>query len=310
MMTWNIRTGGRDRTGPDRRDLVCRVVAAQAPDVLAVQELRGFDRPGVLAGFADLVGMRPYLARTCFGQPVAVLVRPPWRIRSAGPVRRPFHHAAQRVELATTAGPLTVLSTHLDPYTGLRRRVEAGWLVGAVRRAPGELALLAGDLNTLDPGTEHADRVARLPAAYRRRHLRRDGRTVETRAVARLLAAGLVDLWTHAGGPADPTYADGPADATHVAGLADPTHAAGLADPTHAAGSAGPGHAAGPAGAGLTAPTRHGGGVEFSGMRLDYLLGTPALAARLRDFHVVRGGDTEYASDHYPVVAELDLDPA
>ncbi|WP_432905107.1 endonuclease/exonuclease/phosphatase family protein [Micromonospora matsumotoense] len=274
MMSWNIRTGGRDRTGPDRRDLVCRVVAAQAPDVLAVQELRGFDRPGVLAGFADRVGMRPYLARTCFGQPVAVLVRPPWRTRSAGPVRRPFHHAAQRVELATAAGPLTVLSTHLDPYTGLRRRVEAGWLVGAVRRAPGELALVAGDLNTLDPGTEHADRVARLPAAYRRRHLRRDGRTVETRAVARLLAAGLVDLWTRA------------------AGLADPTRAGGAVE------------------AGLTAPTRHGGGVEFSGMRLDYLLGTPALAARLRDFHVVRGGDTEYASDHYPVVAELNLDPA
>ncbi|MEV4727635.1 endonuclease/exonuclease/phosphatase family protein, partial [Micromonospora humida] len=114
-MTWNIRTGGRDRTGPDRRDLVCRVVTAQTPDVLAVQELRGFDRPGVLAGFADRLGMRPYLARTCLGQPVAVLVRPPWRPSSAGPVRRPLHHAAQRVELATTAGPLTVLSAHLDP---------------------------------------------------------------------------------------------------------------------------------------------------------------------------------------------------
>ncbi|WP_431886537.1 endonuclease/exonuclease/phosphatase family protein [Micromonospora wenchangensis] len=271
VMTWNIRTGGRDRTGPDRRDLVCRVVTAQAPDVLAVQELRGFDRPGVLAGFADRLAMRPYLARSCFGQPVAVLVRLPWRTRSAGPVRRPLHHAAQRVELATTAGPLTVFSVHLDPYTGLRRRIEAGWLAAAVRRVPGELALLAGDLNTLDPGTDHTGRVARLPVAYRRRHLRRDGRTVDTRAVARLLAAGLVDLWTHAAGPADP---------------------------------------GGSAEAGLTAPTRHGGGVEFSGMRLDYLLGTPALAARLRDVHVVRGGDTEYASDHYPVVADLDLDPA
>ncbi|MEU1887586.1 endonuclease/exonuclease/phosphatase family protein [Micromonospora rifamycinica] len=284
VMTWNIRTGGRDRGGPDRRDLVARVVAAQAPDVLAVQELRGFDRPGALAGFADRVGMRGHLARTCFGQPVAVLVRPPWPTRSAGPVRRPFHHAAQRVELGTTAGPLTVLSAHLDPYSGWRRRIEAGWLAGALRRAPGELVLLAGDLNTLDPGTGHADRVARLPAAYRRRHLRRDGRTVETRAVARLLAAGLVDLWTH-----------------HAAGPAERTRAGGPVDPTAADG---------PVEDGLTAPTRHGGGVEFSGMRLDYLFGSPALAARLRAVRVVRGGDTEYASDHYPVVAELDLDPA
>ncbi|MFG1778153.1 endonuclease/exonuclease/phosphatase family protein [Micromonospora sp. NPDC049048] len=284
-MTWNIRTGGRDRGGADRRDLLVRVVAAERPDVLALQELRGFDdRPaaapapgggrraaagGALADFAGRVGMRPHLARSCFGQPVAVLLRPPLRALAATRVRRPFHHAAQRVTVATTAGALTVLSVHLDPYSGLRRRVEAGWAAAALRRAPGELGMLAGDLNTLDPVAEHTDRIARLPAAYRRRHLRRDGRTVETRAVARLLAAGLVDLYAAISPPDD-----------------------GTAD------------------AGLTAPTRHGGGAEFSGMRLDYLFGTAALAERVRDCRVLRGGDTEYASDHYPVVADLDLDPA
>ncbi|MGY3519882.1 endonuclease/exonuclease/phosphatase family protein [Micromonospora sp. PTRAS2] len=269
VMTWNIKTGGRDRTGPGRLDRVARVVAAHRPDLLAAQELRGFDSGGVLAGFAAAVGMEPYLARSCFGQPVAVLARPPLRVVAAGPVRRPFHHAAVRVTVATDAGPLTMIGAHLDPYSGLRRRVEAGWLAGAVGRAPGAgrgaLALLAGDLNTLAPGVDHTDRVARLPAAYRRRHLRRDGRTVETRAVARLAAAGLVDLYA-ALAPADD---EGP-----------------------------------------TAPTRHGGGAEFSGMRLDYLLGTPALAGLARSCVVVRGGDTEYASDHYPVLADLDLRPA
>ncbi|MBQ1073546.1 endonuclease/exonuclease/phosphatase family protein [Micromonospora sp. C31] len=273
-MTWNIRTGGRDRGGADRRDRLVRVVAAERPDVLALQELRDFDAGGVLDDFADRVGMRPHLARSCFGQPVAVLLRPPLRAIAATRVRRPFHHAAQRVTVATTAGALTVLSVHLDPYSGLRRRVEAGWAAAALRRAPGELALLAGDLNTLDPVAEHTDRVARLPAAYRRRHLRRDGRTVETRAVARLLAAGLVDLYAAAAGRQRDGAATGPPDA------------------------------------GLTAPTRHGGGAEFSGMRLDYLFGTAALADRVRDCRVLRGGETEYASDHYPVVADLDLDPA
>ncbi|MEH1098844.1 endonuclease/exonuclease/phosphatase family protein [Micromonospora sp. CPCC 205561] len=262
-MTWNVRTGGRDSGGADRRGLLARVVAAERPDVLALQELRDFDSGDVLADFAGRVGMRPHLARSCLGQPVAVLLRPPLRALAATRVRRPFHHAAQRVTVATTAGPLTVLSVHLDPYLGLRRRVEAGWAAAALRRCPGEWGLLAGDLNTLDPIAEHAERVARLPVAYRRRHLRRDGRTVETRAVARLLAAGLVDLYAAAGPP------DG----------------------------------------GLTAPTRHGG-AEFSGMRLDYLFGTPALADRVRDCRVLRGGDAEYASDHYPVVADLDLDPA
>ncbi|QLQ40082.1 endonuclease/exonuclease/phosphatase family protein [Micromonospora robiginosa] len=259
VMTWNIRTGGRDRDGTDRRDRIVSVVTAQRPDVLALQELRGLD--GTLGGLARRVDMTPHLARSCFGQPVAVLVRPPLRVLAAGSVRRPFHHAAARVRIATPAGPLTVVSTHLNPYSGRRRRIEAGWLAAAVRRGGGELALLAGDLNTLEPAVDHADRLAGLAAAYRRRHLRRDGRTVDTRAVARLLDGGLVDLWPRAGG-----------DAT----------------------------------GGLTVPTGHGG-AEFAGMRLDYLLATPALADRVRAVRVIRGGDAETASDHYPVLAELDL---
>ncbi|MEV0005777.1 endonuclease/exonuclease/phosphatase family protein [Micromonospora sp. NPDC050980] len=262
VMTWNIRTGGRDRDGNDRRDRIASVVAAHRPDMLALQELRGLDR--TLGGLAERMGMVPYLARSCFGQPVAVLVRPPLRVLRAGPVRRPFHHGAARVRVATTAGPLTVFSTHLNPYSGGRRRIEAGWLAAAVRRAGGELALLAGDLNTLEPAVDHTDRLAGLAAAYRRRHLRRDGRTVDTRAVARLLDGGLVDLWSRAGGDDR---------------------------------------------GGLTVPTGHGG-AEFAGMRLDYLLATPALAAHLRAVRVLRDADTDTASDHYPLLADLDLTPA
>nr|WP_204036911.1 endonuclease/exonuclease/phosphatase family protein [Micromonospora qiuiae] len=253
VMTWNIRTGGRDTGGPDRRDRIAQVIAGQRPDVLALQELRDLD----VSAFAARLGMRPYLARSWFGQPVAVLVRPPWQVLSAAPVRRPLHHAAQRVVLATGAGALTVIATHLHPYSGTRRLVEAGWAAAALRPAHDNLALLAGDLNTLDPYADHAERVARLPAAYRRRHLRRDGRTVETRAVARLLAAGLVDLGATAGS---------------------------------------------------TAPTRHGG-TEFSDMRLDYLLATPALAAHRTDVHVLRDPHTHHASDHYPLLADFTLPP-
>ena len=263
VMTWNIRTGGRDRGGPDRLDRVVTVVTEQRPDVLALQELRDFDRGGLLADVAGRVGMVPHLARSCVGQPVAVLVRAPWRVLHAGRVRRPFHHATARVVVGTAGGPLTVFSTHLNPYTGGRRRMEADWLAADLRRSGGELALLAGDLNTLDPTTDHTERLAGLSIRYRRRHLRRDGRTVDTRAVSRLLTAGLVDLYPAGGG----SEADG-----------------------------------------FTVPTRHGG-AEFAPMRLDYLLGTPAVAAVTRRVRVVRGGEADRASDHYPVVAELELTP-
>ncbi|MET8527934.1 endonuclease/exonuclease/phosphatase family protein [Micromonospora sp. NPDC005172] len=216
VMTWNIRTGGRDRGGPDRLDRVVQVVNQQMPDVLALQELRGFDQAGLMASVADRVGMTPHLARSCFGQPVAVLVRPPYRVVDAGTLRRPFHHAAARVVVSTAAGPLTVLGTHLWPYSGGRRRMEVDWLVAALRRAPGPLTLLAGDLNSLDPTVDHTARLAGLPALYRKRHLRRRGDAVDTRAVARLLAADLVDLWPSAN-----------AGAPEAAGLTVPTRFGG-----------------------------------------------------------------------------------
>ncbi|MEU7974810.1 endonuclease/exonuclease/phosphatase family protein [Micromonospora sp. NPDC049089] len=264
-MTWNIRTGGRDRGGLDRLDQVVQVIDEQAPDVLALQELRGFDRDGLMAGVAGRVGMVPHLARSCFGQPVAVLVRPPYRVVDARPVRRPFHHAAARVVVATSAGPLTVLGTHLYPYSGGRRRMEVDWLIAAMRRDQGPLTLITGDLNSLDPTVDHTDRLAGMPTLYRRRHLRRSGDTVDTRAVARLLAAGLVDLWP-----------SGNADAPEAAGYTVPT---GL------------------------------GGAEFAGMRLDYLLGSPAVAQRVRDCRVIRDGVAATASDHYPLLATLELSP-
>ncbi|MEQ4304109.1 endonuclease/exonuclease/phosphatase family protein [Plantactinospora sp. B6F1] len=273
-MTYNIKNGGRDGADPGRLDLVLQVVAEQRPDVLALQELRGLRRDrDRFDTLARRLGMRGYLAGGWFGQPVAVLVRPPVAPVVVAPVRRPFHHGAQRVVLDTDRGPLTVLSTHLHPYSGWRRLREAGWLVGAAsrggadrRRLPERLVLLAGDLNTLDPGGRHDERIGRLPPEYRKRHLMPDGVTVDTRAVAALYRAGFVDLFRPAG----------------PAGSAEPPH---------------------------TVPTSAGGGVEFTAMRLDYLLGTPPLARLAHPPRVVTGGAAESASDHYPLVVEFDLRP-
>jgi exodeoxyribonuclease-3 len=278
FMTWNIKTGATDRGGNDRLDAVTAVVARERPDVLALQELRDFHRGGErrLRILAEAVGMTPRLAPSLLGQPVAVLVRPPARITASASARWQLHHAAAVVTLGTDRGPLTVVSTHLNPFSPHRRMREARWLAerygpepsrfgrgpgwtGAVGSRAQRLMLLAGDLNALDPWTDHTDRMNRLPELYRKRHLRRDG-TVDTRTIAALEAAGLVDLWTTAG-----------------------------------------------TGDGLTAPTTRGGGKEFSGMRLDYILGSPAVADHVTACRVVRGDETEYASDHYPVVAELGL---
>jgi exodeoxyribonuclease-3 len=263
-MTYNIKTGGRGRL-----DAIARVIRGQRPDILALQELRSFDSDGgrLMGRLANDTEMHPFLARSWFGQPVAVLVREPASVRSAAPVRRPFHHAAEQVVVQTDRGRLTVIGAHLCPSSGRRRQWEARWL--AARADPTRMVLLMGDLNTLDPWTDHAERLRRLPERFRSRHVvaRRPGE-VDSRAIRVLDAKGFVDLFRS----------------------------------THPEGRTGAGEKD------YTAPTEHGGGAEFSGMRLDYILGTPTLAALTRGCSVVSGGETESASDHYPVVAVLDLE--
>ena len=250
VMTYNIRDGGR----PDRLPAVAQVIRAERPDVLALQELRGFDA-ATLGRFAEGLGMTGYLARSWLGQPVALLVRSPDAVLDGRRIRGPFHHAAAELTVATDAGPLRIIGTHLNPYSGSRRLAEARWLVRELD--PAALVLVLGDLNTLDPWTDHDERLRALPPRYRIRHRWR-GR-VDTRAVGTLIDAGLVDLARHAGHPAH------------------------------------------------TVPTTRGGGQEFSRMRLDYLLATAPLAAWSTGCRVVAGGPAEYASDHYPVRADLAL---
>jgi len=207
FLTWNIKTGGSG----GRLGAVLALLQRERPDVLALQELRGFAQGGGrrMREVADALGMTPVLAPSIFGQPVAVLVRSPLRIAGRSAVRWRLHHAAAVAVVPTSAGPLTVVSTHLNPFSPYRRLREARWL--AARYASG-LVLLAGDLNSLDPGTEHAARLARLGERYRRRHLGPDG-TADTRAIASLTAAGFTDLWRAAGdggGHTTPTTAGGP----------------------------------------------------------------------------------------------------
>ena len=255
FMTWNIKTGGGTRLSA-----ILTVLQREKPDLLALQELRHFGRNGgrTMHEVAEALGMTAHLAPSVFGQPVAVLARPPLRMTRTRAVRWQLHHAAAVATVPLDSGPLTVVSTHLNPFSPYRRLREARWL-SARYVSWRKSVIVAGDLNSLDPFTDHTERLARLHSLHRRRHMTADG-TADTRAMGAFADAALVDLWTAAG-----------------------------------------------QGDGLTAPTTQGGGAEFSGMRLDYILGTGPVARHVRSVRVVRGGETEYASDHYPVVAELDL---
>jgi exodeoxyribonuclease-3 len=178
-MTWNLLNGGASRL-PSITALINR----EQPDVLAIQELRGFPR----AAFEAATGLTGHVARSVFGQAVGVFVRPPWEITRRSSVRWQLHHAASAVTLRSGGESLSVVSTHLNPYAPERRRREAVWLTARFgHRGP---VVLAGDLNSLSvPGP--------LPPGYLRRHLGPDGK-VDTRAMAAFTRV-FTDAWLSAG---------------------------------------------------------------------------------------------------------------
>ncbi|MEV0901770.1 endonuclease/exonuclease/phosphatase family protein [Actinoplanes sp. NPDC049802] len=189
VMTWNIKNGGGDRL-----PAIIKVIGRQRPDVLTLQELQGFHRYGgrKLKDLAATLDMTAHLAPSALAQPVAVLVREPLWIARRTRISWRLHHAAAVAVVPTEAGPLTVVSAHLNPFSPYRRMREARWL--AARYAtPDGLALIAGDMNGLDPDGDHTAALAAQPSLYRRRHLDPDGRP-DTRALAAFREEGFTDL--------------------------------------------------------------------------------------------------------------------
>jgi exodeoxyribonuclease-3 len=262
VMTYNILTGGQDQLDDTRLDLVIDVITAQAPDVLVLQELNHAEQFGhrVLHRLENATGLRGFLATATTGFHVGVFVPKRATVMQTRASDVEFHHAKLEVSIATTGGPLRIVGTHLCPFGGDIRLAEAQRLgpYADARR----MTLLMGDLNSLDPGSEHSESLSRLPAHIRVRHQLADGETTDTRAVATLLNAGFVDLFRRFSAKENA----------------------------------------------YSVPTVGFGGGEFSGARIDYILASEPVAERASGCSIVSGGNADVASDHYPVVADLDLE--
>lgn len=274
VVSWNILNGGADpASGRARWRGQAELLAELAPDVLPLQEARGFDADGAAGlfqaeadlGMRGLLGLAPHT-----GQHTAVFLRAGLR-----PVRWEvdavhFHHALTQVQVLVPglAEPLQVASMHLSPLSPALRAAEVGWLAGLA--APGVLAVLGGDANSLAPGDPEPDDWPALPAHQRVRYLDLAGTSpqADRSAVAFLHAAGLVD--------AAHTCAHAGVDAGAAAG------AGGTVDTT-----------------GIV-PTRGYPDAEFVAFRSDHLLLSPALAAARAGYQVVQDHRAHASSDPCP----------
>ena len=262
VMTYNIENGGQDNLHDSRLDLVLQVVNDVNPDVLVLQEAMNFDTASnrKLRRFEQDIGLQGLLGKARTGQHVVVLVRERDAILESRVDVDNFYHAMVQVRLALRDGmTVTLIGTHLCPYSSQIRLDETRYLV-AHQRA-GEPMLLLGDLNTPDQSTKDS-RIRELAPEQRVRYLAPGNPDqVDRRAIERLEASGLIDLY----------------------------------------------QATGSGSQGNTVPTARARS-EFAEMRLDYAFGTPDLVRLTKCCYVASASPTDIASDHYPLVADIDVD--
>ena len=263
VLSYNTLYAGYDGGDPRRARAQISTINEIRPDVFLMQEAKGFDSGGGarLHELEAQIGMRGFLShapRT--GQNVAIFIRDPLRPLSFETDAANFHHALAvlRVEAPGAAKPLTFISAHLCPHGAEVRRREAAYLGAYV--SPVDMTLVAGDFNSASPHDADPGRFDELPAHHRARYLDDKLQGADRTVLARLEAAGWVDVGDALDAHRTPTV-----------------------------------------------PTPSYKDAEFAVMRCDYMLATKPLAAAAKSYAVVRTPETDWASDHYPIVATFDL---
>jgi endonuclease/exonuclease/phosphatase family metal-dependent hydrolase len=208
ILSWNTLLGGRDASDDRRARAQIKVIDERKPDILVLQELRGFDAHGGSWMYAieAQLGMRGFLAtapRT--GHHIGVFIRPWLRPLRFDIDHVNFHHtlAVLDVTIPGRENPLSVIGAHLCPSGAQSRRREAACL--GTRATPDRWTIIAGDLNTCSPHDPEPDDWHTLQSHHRIRYLADDLQSIDRSALAHLEAAGWVDLGHMMGAASHPT---------------------------------------------------------------------------------------------------------
>lgn len=196
VMTYNTLFAGFDGVDDRRRHDQFRVITEVDPDVLLLQEAKGY-----LAGGAALLydteralSMRGFVAEAAVtGQNTAIFIKHELTPFAFEPDAVRFHHAAAVLRFAAPGfdRPMTAISVHLCPNGPHVRRREASYLINYAD--PEALVLVAGDFNSVSPDDPEPEGIDDLPARFRARYVDETGRT-ERSTLAALKQAGYVDV--------------------------------------------------------------------------------------------------------------------
>lgn len=305
LLTYNILAGGAPRL-----DAIEAVIRASGADLVALQEAQ---RPDVLEALATRLGMHHTLAHVSSGWQVAALSRWPFeetRVHSGPGLPR----ALLEVVVAPSGGArLRLFVTHLSAAFRQRRAGEGlrlAELAGVLERMRAaretdEPHVLAGDFNSLAPGERlRATMVLRhalaVDAAKRAHQPDTQGHPGVDFILPPLARPLRVPLSLAARVPPLAWLCDQAASAYAPRDVVRRVREAGYTD-CYAARHPDPRTRA------FTCPS-----ASLAG-RIDYIFASPALAARLVCCEVLADAPERpvtRASDHRPVLARFQMDPA
>lgn len=206
VMTYNTLFGGFDGEDGHRFELQVEIIREADPDVLFVQEWRGFLANGgrLLYEAERRLGRRALVAAApVTGQNTAVLLKPGIEVIRFEANADHFHHAAAIAELRVPQldKPLTAISVHLCPMGPSVRLCEASYLANFA--VDDSYTIIGGDLNSVSPH-DPEPQLADLPARFRFRYADPDGKA-DRGTLAALERAGFTDIGFGLDGNAVPT---------------------------------------------------------------------------------------------------------
>lgn len=265
VISYNVLDGFT--THPERREPVARWLAGQQPDVVALEELNQFTEDR-LREQARLWGHDHAALLKLTGYPTGLTSRTP--ITAIERVVEGYHHGVLH---GRTAG-LDFLVVHLSPHEFRVRAVEAARIADWASRlmAEGRQVIVLGDFNSLSPVDRPFYESRGMIDYHRHRSESRDHPNLnqglpDFTVHQAFLDAALVDVVAR-------HTPQGPQRISCATPLIRP------ADADEAAWQRGQ-------------------------RRIDFLMATPALAARSVAARVVNDSSMDLLSDHYPILADF-----
>lgn len=151
LMTYNILNGGEDRL-----DSIVKVISGEKPDFLVINEANGFEKDDKLNKFSKKIGLSYFKLSLSGEDDYHTAIFSKYPLKEVKEIK-PLRNAGILAVIETEFGEISVIGTHLSPYTEESRSPEIDLIIENQKQYPNKI--LMGDLNSLSAGDGYNEEI-------------------------------------------------------------------------------------------------------------------------------------------------------